>query len=102
MILEGFALNKEWKKLKWQSPHPGFVSSSMDIAGSWCVSGLRACWPSGEAMGMRMGRDGNVGGSRAEQHIQKVRRCLGIIIILPCQGYKEGHVEPGRLPPSTL
>lgn len=69
MILEGFALNKEWKKLKWQSPNPGFVSSSMDIAGCQCVSGPRASWPSGEDMDVRMGREGSVGRSRAEQHI---------------------------------
>lgn len=50
---------------------------------------------------MRIGRDGSVDRSRAGQHVQKVRRCLSIIIP-PCQVCEEGHVEPGHLPPSTL
>lgn len=69
----------------------GSISSSTDIASQQCVGGPRACWPTGEDMGLRVGRDGSVGRPRAEQHIQKVRMCLGITI-LPCQGYRRPHV----------
>jgi len=74
----------------------------MDIAGHQFVTGPRACWPSGKDKDMRMRRDGSMGRSRAEQHMQKVSRCLGIFMIPPCQGCEESHVQPGHLLLSSL
>lgn len=102
VILEGFALNKLWNMTKWLSSDPNFVSSKMDISGHQCVHVPRACWPSDKDISTQTGRDGSVGISRTEQHMQKVRMCSGIIIVLSCQGHQEGNLEPEYLPPSTL